>query len=198
MDLILRTEGEVRGRRSGESHMINICVLGDHSSCWGTINWRWSQWEEGDQVWGHLTVAVEMGKSRCTDPAQSNILEAVNIYMIVKLQNQRGVTQYLNILFMWLHRALKVNYNLGTKTSFLEEKDWPFIGGGGHMSHWESLTSALQRWFVTCYGRSWVHSSSLWLKKGGRVEQTKTQNGQSLDSDFGLQLPPLKNGSNSL
>lgn len=28
------------GRRS-EGHGIKICVLGDHSSCWGIINWKW-------------------------------------------------------------------------------------------------------------------------------------------------------------
>lgn len=36
------------------------------------------------------------------------------------------------------------------------------------------------------------------LAKGGGVEQAMTQHGQSLVSDSGLQLLPLKNGNNNL
>lgn len=36
-------------------------------------------------------MAAEMEKGRWTNPPQTNIVEAENIYMTVKLQNQRGV-----------------------------------------------------------------------------------------------------------
>lgn len=79
----------VRDGRSGETHMTKICVLGDHSS--------------SDKL---ETVTVERWRpsrrpsDRRTDPTQTNTFEAVNIYMIVKFLNQRGVARYLNIMFM--------------------------------------------------------------------------------------------------
>ena len=79
----------VRDGRSGKKHMMKICVLGDHSSA--------NKLE---------TVTIERGRpsrrptDRRTDPTHMNTLEAVNIYMIVKFLNQRGVARYLNIMFM--------------------------------------------------------------------------------------------------
>lgn len=78
----------VRDGRSGEKHMMKICVLGDHSSSdkleMVTVE-RWRPSRPSD---------------RRTDPTQTNTFEAVNIYMIVKFLNQRGVARYLNIMFM--------------------------------------------------------------------------------------------------